>query len=238
MVTALYAFQAVAIALYAKAAGRGGRFLDVSLAQAMAAFQANMLIQAALEGDRPEVLAVPSGTYPTADGWISLAVINEPQWPRFASAIGRPELIEDHRFNQREARRANHALLNQLVRDETSKHPTAEWLSRLEAADIPHSKLNGYGDLLDDPHFQAMRAVVMVEQSGVGRIPVAGIPAAPRAGEGAPSEAPAIGEHSFAVLTEFGYGAAEIDALIGAGVVVAREKLHPDTASRPVVAQA
>jgi crotonobetainyl-CoA:carnitine CoA-transferase CaiB-like acyl-CoA transferase len=41
MVTALYAFQSIAVALYARANGRGGRFLDISLTQAMAAFQAN-----------------------------------------------------------------------------------------------------------------------------------------------------------------------------------------------------
>jgi crotonobetainyl-CoA:carnitine CoA-transferase CaiB-like acyl-CoA transferase len=103
MVTALYGFQSVLVALYAKALGRGGTFLDVSLMQAMTAFQANMLIQTALEGIRPEVLAVPSGTYPTGDGWISIAVINEPQWPRLASAIERPDLIDDDRFSTREA---------------------------------------------------------------------------------------------------------------------------------------
>jgi crotonobetainyl-CoA:carnitine CoA-transferase CaiB-like acyl-CoA transferase len=220
MVTALYGFQSIAVALYAKSVGRGGRFLDVSLTQAMAAFQANMLIQTTLEGTRPEVLAVPSGTYPTADGWISMAVINEPQWPRLASAIGRPDLVDDRRFNVREARRANFVVLNDIIAMETRKRPTKEWLPRLEAADIPHGQVNSYADLLADPQFQAARAVAWIEQANVGRLPVAGIPASPRAGEGAPSQAPSIGEHSREILAELGHKRAEIDALIEAGVIV------------------
>jgi crotonobetainyl-CoA:carnitine CoA-transferase CaiB-like acyl-CoA transferase len=219
MVTALYGFQSLAIALYAKSAGRGGRFLDVSLTQAMAAFQASMLIQATLEGSKPEVLAVPSGTYPTADGWISMAVINEPQWPRLASAIGRSDLVDDRRFKTREARRANSAGLNAIIASETRKLPSATLLPRLEAADIPHGRVNSYADLLADPQFEAARAVTWIEQANVGRVPVAGIPAAPRAGEGAPSQAPSIGEHSRAVLAELDYDAEAIDALIETGVV-------------------
>jgi len=219
MVAALYGFQSITIALYAKAMGRGGRFLDVSLSQAMAAFQAYKLIETALEGERPEPLAVPSGTYPTADGWISMSAINEGQWSRLAAAIGRPDLLDDPRFKAREARRANHLVLHAIIVAETRKEPSAAWLPRLESADIPHSNVNAYVDVLVDPHFEATRAIAWIEQANVGRVPVAGIPAAPRAGEGARSQAPSIGEHSRAVLAELGYGATEIDVLIAAGVV-------------------
>jgi len=220
MVAALYGFQSITVALYAKAMGRGGRFLDVSLTQAMAAFQAYKLIETALEGERPEPLAVPSGTYPTADGWISMSAINEGQWSRLAAALGRTDLVADPRFKMREARRANHLLLSEIIVAETRRQPSAAWLPRLESADIPHNQVNTYADLLADPHFQAARAVAWIEQANVGRVPVAGIPAAPRAGEGAPSQAPSIGQHSRVVLEELGYGATEIDALVAAGVVV------------------
>jgi hypothetical protein len=48
-------------------------------------------------------------------------------------------------------------------------------------------------------------------------MPVAGLPAGPPVTEIGP--APSVGEHSRIVLTEFGYGAAEVDALIAGGVV-------------------
>src|SRR5256714_14739106 len=115
VVGALYAFQGVVIALFARAMGRGGRFLDVSLAQAMTAFQANMLVQAALEGSRPEVLAVPSGTYPAAHGWISLAVINEAQWPPLPPAVGRADLVFHPRFQLPWQRRSHPRELNHIV---------------------------------------------------------------------------------------------------------------------------
>lgn len=228
MVTALYGFQSITVALYARAKTHTGRFLDVSLTQAMAAFQAAMLIQAALEGSQPEVFAIPSGTYPTADGWISLAAISETQWLNFTTAIGRPDLVVDDRFKLREARRSNYRALNEITIEETQKQSTAVWLSRLQAADLPHSKVNSYSELLADPHFEAVRSVAWIDHPGVGSIPIAGIPAAPRAGEGAPSQAPSVGEHSRAVLAQLAYSAAEIDALIADGVVA-----EPKCSCRP-----
>src|SRR5262249_23089526 len=91
-VTALYGFQSVAVALYVKAMGRAGRLLDIRLMQAMAAFQANKLIDATLEFGVVGALAVPSGTYFTADGWIAMAAVNEAQWIRMAEALGRADL--------------------------------------------------------------------------------------------------------------------------------------------------
>lgn len=102
-----------------------GCYLDVSLAQAMLAFQANMLIQSKLEGNSPEVLAVPSGTYQTKYGWIRVAVVTAEQWPRFAEAIGQPSLIDDPRFSTRAARRENHWILNNLVAGIIKRETTA-----------------------------------------------------------------------------------------------------------------
>ena len=65
----------------------------------------------------------------------------------------------------------------------------------------------------------AVEAVAWIDQAGVGRVPIAGIPAAPCAAQRAPQQAPSVGEHSRAVLAELAYNTAEIDALIGEGVV-------------------
>ena len=76
-----------------------------------------------------------------------------------------------------------------------------------------------YGDFLADPHVAAVRAVSWIEHPAVGRMPVANLPGARPAGDGAPALSPAIGEHSRPVLAELGLAAAEIEALIKSGVV-------------------
>jgi crotonobetainyl-CoA:carnitine CoA-transferase CaiB-like acyl-CoA transferase len=194
-------------------------FLDVSLTQAMVAFQGYMLIQAVIEGDRPEVLAVPSGVYPTADGWVSLAVINEPQWPRLAAAIGRPDLVRDERFSTRERRGANHVLLNGIVGEAIKNQGTASLLARLQQSDVPHSRLNGYRELLNDEHIRHTGAVEWLDQPGIGCIPLAMIPGHDR-GARASVKAPAVGEHSFEILRELGLTSSEIDTLASTKAVV------------------
>jgi crotonobetainyl-CoA:carnitine CoA-transferase CaiB-like acyl-CoA transferase len=218
-VTALYAFQAVTMALMARGLGRGGRYLDVSLTQSMAAFQANKLIEAATESGTPEVLAAPGGTFRTGDGWISLGVVTEAQWQRLCPAIGRPELADDPRFALFVNRRANKDALNAIMVETFAAGATADWLARLNAADILTNQVNSYGDFLADPHVAAVRAVSWIEHPQVGRMPVANLPGARPAGDGAPALSPAIGEHSRPVLAELGLAAAEIDALIKSGVV-------------------
>src|SRR5206468_2029016 len=97
------------------------------------------------------------------------------------------------------------AVLNGLVAEAMRTRTAADWQPRLDAADLLYNKVNSYADLLADPHFQATRGVQWVEQPGVGRLPVAAIPAAARPGEGAAVEAPAIGADTRAVLALLGY---------------------------------
>lgn len=218
-VTALYAFQAVTMALMARGLGRGGRYLDVSLTQSMAAFQANKLIEAATESGPPEVLTAPGGTFRTRDGWLGMGVVTEAQWQRLCPAIGRPELANDPRFATFVERRANKDALNDAMIAAFAGDTNAGWIKRLNAADILANPVNGYGDFLADPHVEATRTVSWIEHPAVGRMPVANLPGARPAGDGAPAVSPAIGEHSRPVLAELGFSPADIDALIASKVV-------------------
>jgi len=225
-VTALYGFQAVALALYGRAMGRGGRYLDVSLAQSMAALQAYKLIEATMETGKPEGLAVPAGTFRTADGWITMGVVTEVQWQRLCPAIGRPELANDPRYATFADRRASRDALMALIQEIFATQPSATWLERLGKADILTNRVNDYGDFLADPHVAATGAVRWIEQPGVGRMPVAAIPAA-EPGPEAVLLSPAVGQHSRPVLSELGLSATEIDALVAQGVVAEAKAAVP-----------
>jgi crotonobetainyl-CoA:carnitine CoA-transferase CaiB-like acyl-CoA transferase len=219
-VTALYGFQAVSMALYARAMGRGGRYLDVSLTQSMAAFQANKLVEAVLEPGAPELLAIPGGTFRTVDGWISIAVVTEEQWQRLCPALGRPELANDPRYATFAGRRGSKDSLMAAMHEVFATRTSDDWIACLGQADVLANRVNSYVDFLGDPHVAATHTVTWVEQPAVGRIPIAGMPGAARPNQGAPAIAPAIGEHSRAVLAELGLGTAEIDTLFAEGVAV------------------
>ena len=108
VVTGVYAFQAIATTLFARAATGTGRWIDVNLAQSTAALLGHKAAEHVLEGGAPRALNVPAGTYQSSDGWMMVTLVNEPQYKRLCAAIGREDLATDPRFADF-ARRADSA---------------------------------------------------------------------------------------------------------------------------------
>src|SRR5215472_8529100 len=88
MSTALYAFQALAAALYARRDEARGRYIDVSLMQSAAALQSIRLMASHLDGGTIRA----SGVFRTADGWMTLALVADRDWQNFCKAMGQPAL--------------------------------------------------------------------------------------------------------------------------------------------------
>ena len=96
--TGVYAFQAIATALFARASVGTGRWIDVNLAQSTAALLGHKAAEYVLEGGVPRALNVPAGSYQTTDGWLMVTLVNEPQYKRLCAAIERDDLASDPRF--------------------------------------------------------------------------------------------------------------------------------------------
>ena len=103
MSTALYAFQALSAALYARRDEARGRYLDVSLMQAATALQSIRLMASHLDGGTIRA----SGVFQTADGFMTIAVVTDRDWRSLCEAMERPELAGDPRFATLAARTAN-----------------------------------------------------------------------------------------------------------------------------------
>src|SRR4051812_23982598 len=106
--TGVYAFQAIATALFARAAVGTGRWIDVNLAQSTAALLGHKVAEYVLEAGTPRALNVPAGSYQTSDGWMMVTLVNEAQYRRLCAAVGRDDLASDPRFADF-ARRADSA---------------------------------------------------------------------------------------------------------------------------------
>ena len=98
VVTGVYAFQAIATTLFARATVGTGRWIDVNLCQSTSALLGHKVAEFILEGGAPRALNVPAGTYQTQDGWMMVTLVNEPQYKRLCTAIGRDDLASDPRF--------------------------------------------------------------------------------------------------------------------------------------------
>lgn len=215
-VTGLYAFQALAAALFAREIGAEpeGCHLDISLMQSAAAIQAPTIAAYYLEGGPPQPLNAPAGSYRTKDGWITISFVKEEEFQRFCEAIECETLPSDPRFSTFLQRAKNIEALIEILAQTFARKTTEEWIIRLKAADLLHARINDYGDWLADTHVRSVGAVTVRTQPGVGKIPTPNIPGQVKVGAGDTMNlAPAIGEHTREILSEFGYTDEEIEAL-------------------------
>jgi crotonobetainyl-CoA:carnitine CoA-transferase CaiB-like acyl-CoA transferase len=219
MSTALYAFQALSAALYARRDEARGRYLDVSLMQSATALQSIRLMASHLDGGTIRA----SGVFQTADGFMTIAVVTDRDWRSLCEAMERPELAEDPRFATLAARTANVAAFYAVMQAAIATQPWSVWTERLTRARLMHERVNSYADFLDQAQVRETGLIQWLNQAGLNReIPVPALPGMPRQAVGTlRGTAPATGEHTAALLAEHGYGAAEIKKLIAEGVVAA-----------------
>ncbi len=167
-------------------------------------------------------LNAPYQAFETADGWLNVGAANQANWLRLLEVIEAPELAGDGRFADNQARITNLEALVELLAPYFAARPTGDWLARLEAAGVPAGPVLSVGQMHADPHALARGMVTEVAHPKAGRVKTLGLPIAFSETPGKVARgAPLYGEHSRAVLAELGYGEAEIEQLIEAGVVAA-----------------
>jgi crotonobetainyl-CoA:carnitine CoA-transferase CaiB-like acyl-CoA transferase len=218
--TGLYAFQAVAAALYRKATkGRGG-YIETSLLESALALQEGAMIEHHLQGGAAEPIGMPVGMFKTKDGYMSVNARRDEHFRRLAQLLGKDEWLADPRYADARARVTHRDELMAMLRPIFESKTSDEWVQLLSSIDILKAKVNTYEDLFADPQVQAIDAVRWVENDTLGRVPMATI-----AGQRPPvtgdrlSHSPHVGEHTREILGELGYGAGDIERLSASGVV-------------------
>jgi formyl-CoA transferase len=159
--------------------------------------------------------------YGTGDGYISIAALNRGLREKVCAVLGmhdehidknNGEISDDAYAQQKEIMRA----IETRLKTQSSDY----WLALLEGAGVPCARVNYRSDLYSDGQAQALNLVWELENRDLGKYKATGHPIRFSKTPALPTHgAPALGEHSEAVLREFGYSAAEISALRQAGVV-------------------
>lgn len=147
---------------------------------------------------------VPSGTFQGPEGWVVIQV-TDLQWPRFAQAIGRPELAEHPDYATAPARRAGQHELIPMVEAWCQTFATdAELLAVLDRHRIPAAPVLDPAQAIDHPYFTHRPMVKQVEDPVLGRLDLPGFPIrfSEREEPDLDPPAPFAGQHNRAVLTE------------------------------------
>lgn len=161
--------------------------------------------------------AAPYDIFPTNDGYILICTVNDVQFRRLCEQLDRGELADDTRFRTREGRLANEdALVNEL-RSLFRGQGKVELALRLLKAGVPAGPILDLGEALRQPQLQARDAIVEGSDAYRGIATPIKMKRTPAHMQRLP---PRFGEHSREVLSEAGFSAAEIDALIAGKVLM------------------
>jgi crotonobetainyl-CoA:carnitine CoA-transferase CaiB-like acyl-CoA transferase len=221
MSTALYCFQAVSAALYAKRDETTGRFIDASLMAAASNLQIVRMMAVYLEKGEMKAPSAPSGTFPTADGYIQIVVLRDRDFVILCNCLGLPDIGADPRFQTREDRVTHSVYLTRTVSEALAKRPTAEWNAILTEAKLQNEAVLDYFQFLKHPHVAASGLVSWLNHSAVPEpIPVPNPPGTVPLADGMPAaHSPHLGEHTAAILGELGYGSDQIADWRASGMV-------------------
>jgi crotonobetainyl-CoA:carnitine CoA-transferase CaiB-like acyl-CoA transferase len=157
--------------------------------------------------------------YQTRDGrWFIMALFNEQRQLRgFLSAIGREDLTDDPRFATPAARKQYADELVCVLDAEFAKRDLDDWRSILDGVGVTFGIVGTVNEVLEDQQMRDCGALVPFADGehftvsspfhidGVNKVSA--------------RRAPAIGQHSEAVLREAGYAADDIARLRGLGVL-------------------
>ena len=204
-----------------------GQQIDIGMLDTHVAWLANQGMNYLATGENPPRLGnqhpniAPYQEFPTKDGYIILAVGNDPTFERFCKAFGQEALLADPRFATNPIRVQNRQLVTDTLTPVMKSKTTAEWIDALEALKIGCGPINTLEQVFADPHVQAREMVVEMAHGSGEKVKVIANPvklsATPPSYRSAP---PVLGEHTNAVLTDvLKMSAGEIAALKDKGIL-------------------
>ncbi len=221
-----------AFAVASLLAGRSGRdreavFVDVSMLAAMLSTMGWVVSNYLIAGKEPlpmgneNFTASPSGTFDTADGLLNIAANKQEQFAALCRVVGRPELIDDPSFSDRQARLENRKSLKRILEKSLAAKPAEAWVGELTAAGVPAGPVLTLAQALDHPHLRSRGMIGHfdhVEDVGPVDIFRPGFKLNGMTPQ-VDSPPPHLGEHNNAVLTELGLNAEDIERLRKEGAI-------------------
>ena len=207
--TAITAAQAITAALLCRErTGRGDHVRLAMLDATVAWMWPDGMINHTLVGpgaSAPLSMDAYDSAFETQDGHIVAFAASDDEWRGLARALARPELETDPKFKTPTDRAAHFPEVFAVLGDAFRARTSAEWLDRLDAEQVPCAPVQSVEDLFTDPQI-AMNGLIVEDAH-----PTAGATRHPRPAArfdthalDPATPAPALGEHTEAVLAELG----------------------------------
>ena len=227
----VHGFASVAVALYHRERTGQGQYLDLSMVDA--AFHMHDMNVAGPSID-PEfkprrmgnhhAIIFPFGVFKGPTGYLCVAAL-QMQWKNVCACIGRPDLVDDPRYDDTLKRAQRRDELIPIIENWMASLGTNEAvLAALDAHRVPATHVMNPAEARHHPYFIERGTVRQVPDRILGTLDVPGFPFRFSAQPQLPDiEAPLLGEHNTEILARvLGYDDARIAALTAEGVLISR----------------
>src|ERR1700758_916027 len=222
----LFCALGILVALLEREKSKQGQYVATSLLQAqifMLDFQgARWLIGGEVPGQagNNHPTSIPTGVFKTADGHINIASTGSKIWARFCNAANASELMQRPEYQTAAERSKHRDALNADMEKYTVKRSSAEWIDLLNKAGVPCGPIYSIDQVYADPQVVHLGMAQPVKTKDKSPLRMAGQPMSlSRTPSRIAAPPPKLGEHTDAVLKEFGFNAKEIAALRKANAV-------------------
>jgi crotonobetainyl-CoA:carnitine CoA-transferase CaiB-like acyl-CoA transferase len=216
----LFAAIGILVALLEREKSKRGQYVESSLLQAqifMLDFQGSRYLvkgEVAKQAGNNHPTSIPTGVFKTKDGYINIATAGQKTWQRFCEALGATALMERPEYKTAEARSKNRDALSPEIDNYLAAATSAEWVERLNQAGVPSGPIYSIDQVFADPQVQHLGIVQSVTMKDKSKMRLLGQPVGlSRTPSRLAARPPDLGEHTNAILKEFGFSARDIVAL-------------------------
>ena len=226
-VTGNHGAVAILAALNGRRATGRGRWIDMSLFEAVLPFFAQELLTYAVTGEAPEPIgnaspvASPQGIYPCAgeDNWLALTVRDGRDFSALANVIGCPEFAGNPTLSTVEGRREASSEIDDAITAWAREQTVPAAAAALQAAGVPAAPVMPNWMVVSDNHLNDRGYFVPVRHPVAGTHVFPGFPWRFEETPGAIARpAPLFAQHNREVFSSLlGMSDAEIEALYAAG---------------------
>jgi crotonobetainyl-CoA:carnitine CoA-transferase CaiB-like acyl-CoA transferase len=222
----LFAALGILTALLERDKSGKGQAIETSLLQAqifMLDFQAaRYLVEGEVAGQagNNHPTTIPTSAFKTRDGYINIATTGGKMWERFCQALGAPALLENSDYRTAGARLKNRDALNAEIETYLQSRDSAAWVEHFNDAGVPSGPIYSIDKVFADPQVKHLQMAQKVDGKSKSRLTLVGQPVSlSRTPSHLAAPPPKLGEHTDAVLKDFGFSKREIKALHKAGAV-------------------
>ncbi|MAM60257.1 CoA transferase [Maritimibacter sp. UBA3975] len=185
---------------------RRGQVVDVSMLDATMVMMSSVVVPMMLAGESPRRAgnrgfsgAPTADTFATADGEITIGAVQQIQVERLFRTLGCEDLLDDARFSTPDARMANDAALQAVLKDRFATRTALDWEADLAAAGVPAGKVRPLDETMTLEQLQGRD--LFLDLGDGSQILNAGFKFG-RDGPGVASPAPGLGADTEAVLAQ------------------------------------